>query len=106
MQTQVIVSFGKGAEFEYRIDRQELAGRSSEEARKWLDREFAALECEVSTPTGKVLVIDRILSVARDSGADRFRQDGAWAGQFVRQTAAVLGRELIRIDVAAYTIGY
>lgn len=106
MQTQVIVNFGKGVEFEYRIDRQELAGRSAEEARKWLDREFAALECEVTTPTGKVLVIDRILSIARYSGTERFHEEGAWAGQFARQVALVLGRELIRIDVAAYTIGY
>ena len=63
MQYQVIVIFGKGVEFDYRIDRQDLAGRSADEARKWFDREFTALECEVATPTGKVLIIDRILCV-------------------------------------------
>ncbi|HMV00920.1 MAG TPA: hypothetical protein PKD04_07545 [Rhodocyclaceae bacterium] len=106
MQYQVIVIFGKGVEFDYRIDRQDLAGRSADEARKWFDREFTALECEVATPTGKVLIIDRILCVARYAGADRFRGADPWAEQFARHTALILGRDLVRVDVATYTIGY
>ncbi len=106
MHSQVIVSFGKGIEFEFRVDSRELAGRSADEARKWFEREFGALECEVATPTGKVLIIDRILSVARYAGSRRFESEGAWAEQFARHTALVLGRELIRVDVAAYTLGY
>lgn len=106
MQYQVIVIFGKGVEFDYRIDRQDLAGRSADEARKWFDREFTALECEVATPTGKVLIIDRILSVAKYAGAKRFQTQPAWAEQFAKYTTVVLGRDLTRVDVAAYAIGY
>ena len=102
MQHHVIVSFGKESEFEFKFS----GARSSEEARKWFDHEFTVLECDVATPTGKILAVDRILSVAKYAGANRFRDQQAWAEQFARNTAALLGRELIRVDVEHYSIGY
>lgn len=106
MQHQVIVSFGKDAEFDFRINGGDLSSSAGEEARQWFEREFQALECDVATPTGKILAVDRILSVAKYAGSERFATQSAWAGQFARHTAAVLGRELIRVDVANYSIGY
>ena len=102
MQHHVIVTFGKEAEFEFKFS----GGRSAAEARKWFDHEFTALECDVATPTGKILAVDRILSVAKYAGENRFRNQQAWAEQFARNTAALLGRELIRVDVEHYSIGY
>lgn len=106
MQHQVIVSFGKDRELTFKPQAQELALVSAEEARRWLEKEFVALECDVATPTGKILAVDRILSVAKYAGEDRFREQTAWAEQFVRYTAVLLGRELIRVDVEHYSIGY
>jgi len=60
----------------------------------------------VNSPTGKVLVLDRILSVAKYAGEQRFKQQQQWADEFARYTAAMLGRDLIRVDVATYAIGY
>jgi hypothetical protein len=102
MQHHVIVSFGKDREFEYRF----AGGAGVDEARKWFDHEFTVLECDVATPTGKILVVDRILSVAKYAGDIRFRDQRTWAEQFARYTAAILGRELIRVDVEHYSIGY
>lgn len=102
MQHQIIVSFGKDAEYEYRL----TAPGAADEARQWFDREFVKLECDVATPTGKILAVDRILSVAKYAGNERFRTDAAWAEQFARNTAAILGRDLIRVDVEQYSIGY
>lgn len=102
MQHHVIVSFGKDAEFEFKF----AGGAAADEARQWFDREFTALECDVATPTGKILAVDRVLSVAKYAGEGRFREQGNWADQFARNTAAVLGRELIRVDVEHYAIGY
>lgn len=102
MQHHVIVSFGKDKEFEYKL----VSGASADEARQWFDREFTALECDVATPTGKILAVDRILSVAKYAGAARFLERGTWAEQFAKNTAAILGRELIRVDVEHYIIGY
>lgn len=102
MQHHIIVSFGKDVEFEYKLS----AAPAADEARQWFDREFASLECDVATPTGKILAVDRILSVAKYAGAARFHEQPAWAEQFAKNTAAILGRELIRVDVEQYVIGY
>ncbi len=106
MQHHVIVSFGKEKEFEFKFSAVDQSTSAVEEARHWFNREFEALECDVATPTGKVLVVDRILSVARYAGEERFAQRGTWADQFVKYTATVLGRDLIRVDVPNYAIGY
>lgn len=103
----VAVSFGKDSVYEYRLSDSELAGRSVEEARRWFDKEFADLDCEPSNPVGKVLIIDKILSVARSAGEARFSAARAgWAQDFVRNTALALGRDTVRIDIAAFSISY
>ena len=102
MQHHVIVSFGKDSEFEFKFS----CGSAPDEARQWFDHEFRVLECDVATPTGKILAVDRILSVAKYAGENRFRQQSAWADQFAKYTAALLGRDLIRVDVEHYSIGY
>jgi len=104
MQHQVIVSFGKEKEFTFKPA--ELATTSAEEARRWFEKEFVALECDVATPTGKILAVDRILSVAKYAGEGRFNEQTSWAEQFARYTAVILGRQLIRVDVEHYSIGY
>lgn len=106
MQHHVIISFGKDKEYQFKFSSGDLGGRDVDEARKWFDREFSDLECEVATPTGKVLVIDRILSVAKYAGEARFRDQKEWAEQFAKHAALILARDLIRIDVANYSIGY
>lgn len=102
MQHHVIVSFGRDKDFEYRVH----GGTAPDEARQWFSREFEALECDVASPTGKILAVDRILSVAKYAGETRFREQLAWAEAFARNTAALLGRDLIRVDVESYSIGY
>lgn len=106
MQHQVIVAFGKDKEFTFKPASQEVGVSSTEEARRWFEKEFANLECDVATPTGKILAVDRILSVAKYAGENRFREQATWAEQFARYTAVILGRELIRVDVEHYSIGY
>lgn len=106
MQYHVIVSFAKGQDYEFKMPDSELAGRSPEEARRWFDREFSDLECEPSNPVGKVLIIDKILSVARYGGEGRFREGGGWAHEFAKYAALALGRDTIRVDVASFSIGY
>lgn len=102
MQHLVIVSFGKDKQYDFRLN----GGAVSEDARQWFDHEFKSLACDVATPTGKILAVDRILSVARYAGEERFRDRTTWANQFASYTAAILGRDLIRVDVEHYCIGY
>ena len=102
MQHHVIVTFGKEKQYEFKFSGAAMA----EDARQWFDREFVALECDVATPTGKILAVDRILSGAKYAGESRFKEQRTWAEQFAKYTAAILGRELIRVDVEHYSIGY
>lgn len=102
----VTVAFGKGREYPYRMSPEELAESSPEEARRWFDREFSELKTDPSNPVGKVLIIDKILDVARAGGEQRFADGQPWAAAFARYTALALGREIVRVDVATYAISY
>ena len=106
MLYHVIVSFGKDKEYQFEFSPTELAESSPEEARRWFDKEFVDLKCEPSNRMGKVLIIDKILNIARYGGEQRFIDGKAWATQFARYTALALGRDTIRVDVDAFIIGY
>ena len=106
MLYHVIVSFGKDKQYQYNFSQDELAESSPEEARRWFDKEFSDLKCEPTNPMGKILIIDKILNIARNGGEQRFIDGKMWAMQFARYTALALGRDTIRIDVDAFNIGY
>lgn len=106
MLYHVIVCFGKDKQYEYKFSQEELTESSPEEARRWFDKEYSDLKCEPSNPMGKVLIIDKILSIARSGGEQRFIDGKTWASQFARYTALALGRDMIRVDVEALRIGY
>ena len=106
MRNYVVVSFGDGSEFEFELSPADLAGMTAGEARQWFEREFTALECDVPAPTGKVLLADFILGVARNSGERRFREEPAWARQFAINASILMARDLIRVDVANNVVGY
>ena len=106
MLYHVTVSFGKDKQYQFRFSQAELSESSPEEARRWFDKEFAELRCEPSNPIGKVLIIDKILNIARYGSEQRFIEGKTWATQFARYTALALGRDTIRVDVETFNIGY
>ncbi len=106
MLYHVLVSFGKNKDYRFEFSEVDLAESSPEEARRWFDKEFAELKCEITSPTGKVLIIDKVLNVAHNGGEQRFIDGKSWATQFARYTALALGRDTICIDVEAFNIGY
>lgn len=74
-------------------------------ARRWLDEQFLANECEPLRPSGKVLTADKVMALATTVGPERFA-DAAWAQAFARATLAALGRPVAKVDVAAGAISY
>ncbi|MFZ4536932.1 hypothetical protein [Propionivibrio sp.] len=106
MLYHVTVSFGKDRQYQYKFTQAELADSSPEEARRWFSIEFVDLKCEPTNPMGKLLIIDKILNVARFGGEQRFIDGKTWATQFARYTALALGRDTIHVDVEAFNIGY
>jgi hypothetical protein len=81
------------------------AGASREEASRWLDAQWEALECEPSNPMGKVLILDKILCVAKYAGEKRFAAPGDWSQRYADVVATVLARPVVRVDVAERVVG-
>lgn len=105
MHQEVIVDFGPGRSVELTQHPGEPEmGR--DEAWRWLSEQFSANDCEPLRASGKVLIVDKILVLARTVGEERFASDAAWARQFARATRAALGRPVVRVDVAGSAITY
>lgn len=101
MRCDVIVSFGPDDERTFHVEPM----ADSFEARKWLDEQFVALECEPLRASGKVLVADKLLAVAETAGREMFgRVD--WAETFARAAAGATCRPTVHIDVSARAVNY
>lgn len=106
MRYHVVVCFGRDKRYPYQFEERDLEGSSADEARRWFDKEYADLQCEPTSRMGKVLIIDKILGIARRGGEQRFIDGKAWARQFARYTVLVLGRDTITIDLEASRVSY
>ena len=101
MSSIVSVVFDRVHEYEFIVH----AGMSRDEASQWLNAQWEDLECETTNPMGKVLVLDKILGVAKYAGEKRFAEPGEWAKRFADATATILQRPAVRVDVADHRIG-
>lgn len=101
MRSEVVVKFGSGEEA--RVATQAVAPMSHDEARRWLDAEFVAHECETLRASGKVLIVDKLLSIAQAVGPAQFEQ-AAWAQAYARAALGATGREHVTVDVAALQV--
>jgi hypothetical protein len=103
MRNEVTVTFPDHPPL--RIDLHDGPPMPNDVARKWLDEQFTQMECEPLRPTGKLLMADRVVVVAREAGPAKFA-DAGWAREFARAASAALGRPLVNIDVASLSISY
>lgn len=105
MKQDIVVAFHRDQPYQFHVNVSDVAALSDDEARRWLDEQWDALECEPVRPTGKVLLFDKLLSVARAAGEPRFAENGAWAHAFARSVARLLERPLVVVDVGENRIG-
>ena len=103
MHSEVSVQLTANQEFRFDLEGQEPM--THEGGRRWLDDQFTALDCEPLRASGKVLLADKVLTVAQGAGANLLA-DPAWSGQFARATVAALGRSVVRVDVAAMAVTF
>jgi hypothetical protein len=101
MRSEVVVKFGDGQEA--RVALEAGGPMSHDEARQWLDAEFVAHECEPLRASGKVLIVDKLLSIAQAVGPAQFQQAG-WAQAYARAALGATGRERVTVDVAALQV--
>ena len=106
MRSQVIVSWGDARR--YTFDLEEVQPMPHELARTWLDEQFHDLGCEPLRLTGKVLLADKVLAVARAVGPARFSDPAhrAWAMVYARAVSATLVKPVVRVDVPSLTVSY
>jgi len=104
MQKEVFIRFGADQETVVPLGASE--GMSNEQARRWLDEQFIANECEPLRASGKVLTADKVLALAAAVGPRRFADDAAFAHDFARAALAALGKPLVRVDVDAGAVTF
>ena len=102
MQSEVLVTLSPGQEFRLSTEGPTL---SNEQARRWLDDEFTRLDCEPLRASGKVLLADKVLTLAQAAGATLLA-DREWSSQFARAAVAALTRPVVRVDVAAMAVTF
>ena len=90
---------------EWRFDLSGAEPMAHEAGRRWLDDQFTALECEPLRASGKVLLADKVLTVASAAG-ERLLADPAWSADFARAASAALARAVVRVDVPAMAVTY
>ena len=90
---------------EWRFDLDPAAPMGNAEARDWLDAQFTQLGSEPLRPTGKLLLADKVLVVARDAGPAKL-SDPAWGADFARAASAALPRPVVSVDLRAMTVSY
>lgn len=90
---------------EWRSELANVAPMDAQEARAWLDAQFTELGSEPLRPTGKLLLADKVLVVARDAGP-RLLNNPVWLAQFARSASAALGKPVVVVDLAAMTLSF
>ena len=103
MQSEVRVVQDERTEWRFELDH--LPPMGNAEARDWLDAQFVQLGSEPLRPTGKLLLADKVLVVARDAGP-RLLDDAAWGPQFARAASAALGKPVVCVDLGAMAVSY
>jgi hypothetical protein len=104
MRPEVNVKFAPDQGFEILLaSGDEMA---ADAARRWLDDQFVANDCEPVRASGKVLTVDKLLAIAAAVGPQRFESDAAFRHDYACAATAALGRPVVRIDVQARSIDF
>jgi hypothetical protein len=105
MRQSVIVQFQPDRPLELPLRADEPA-MPRDDARRWLDEQFVANDCEPLRASGKILTADKVLALAQAAGERRFADDAAFAHSFARAALSALGRPMVVVDVAAGAISF
>lgn len=90
---------------EFRFDLKGVEPMDHEAGRRWLDEQFTALDCEPLRASGKVLLADKVLTVAHAAG-EKLLADPAWLQDFARASTAALAKPVVRVDLPAMAVTF
>ena len=98
------MKFGQNREYEIALTDRELPGSTPQSARRWFEQQFVDLGCEPTNPTGKTLLVDKILGVARALGDRPFASNESSAREFAQNALLALERSAVSIDVPELSV--
>lgn len=104
MPYTVSVKFGAGESYEINVHDRDVADSTPESARRWLGQQFNDMGCVPSNPTGKVLLVDKILGVARAIGDKPFARNESLAREFARNAVLAWEKRSVSIDLDDLTV--
>lgn len=105
MRSEITVVFDTRRRVDLQTD-VEPTPQAAEAARQWFDQTWEALGCEPLRPSGKVLLLDKIMGVADALGHDVLSGHDGRATDFARQTALALNKARITVDLPGLSVGY
>ena len=103
MRNELRVILDNDQEFVHGFD--SAQAMSNEEGRIWLDQEFVRLDCEPLRASGKVLIADKVLVLAREAGESHLNRT-EWLAQFAAASVGALGRPLVVVDTKAMAVRF
>jgi hypothetical protein len=106
MACHLSIVFADGGQLDYELSDADIGGMTAVAAHEWLDREYEAAGCVPSNPVGKLLMADKIVSLAKSQSRRAFDPPTPWVMDFLRATAAALERPLVTIDFGRHSLGY
>ena len=104
MRSEVNVRFAPDEEFEIPLGPDDTM--AADLARRWLDDQFVANDCEPLRASGKVLTADKLIAIAAAVGPQRFAADETFRRRYALAAAAALGKTVVRIDVDGRAIDF
>jgi len=105
MRSDMTVIFDERRTVDVSVDIEPSPGHAAQ-AREWFNSAWEALGCEPLRPSGKVLLLDKIMGVADALGYEVLKENHAKAREFATQAAYALERTRITVDLPGLTVGY
>jgi hypothetical protein len=103
MNAQVSIRFGPDVTIEYFVPFASDEAAQAQ-AREWLDRTYVEFGCVPSRPSGKVLMLDKILGIADAAGEKHFQRHPEWGQRYAQAVSSVLDRIGVEVDVEQRTV--
>ncbi len=104
MQGHVSIIFSSAERKDYEFFVHDNSDTVQEEARAWFSDKWVELECEPIRQSGKVLLLDRILSVVDALGQHWFEDHPEEAQELVEKAVLALDSPVVVIDLPGASI--
>ena len=100
----VTIIFSPNQSLDLSLHDLDLSDEAVESAELWLYAKWDELVCEQFRPSGKVLLLDRILGIAQEVGYHQLNEHSDIAENFAKNIAIALSSRKVVVDIPALTV--